>query len=77
MKSGEGRGTAHGGQRAASPLDTDHPGEFANGVLGAFATGIWAQIHPDLSGMFTIVVDVLSPMSTHGELTVLIMRMFI
>ena len=55
----------------------EDPGGFENGVLGAFATGIWAQIHPDLSGMFTIVVDVLSPMSTHGELTVLIMRMFI
>jgi|LakMenEpi03Aug12_release.lakeMendotaPanAssembly.Ray.scaffolds.fasta_scaffold3664070_1 hypothetical protein len=55
----------------------EDPGGFENGVLGAFATGMWAQMHPDLCGMFTIVVDMLPPMSTNGELTVLIMRLFI
>jgi hypothetical protein len=55
----------------------EDPGEFSNGVLGEFATGMWAQMHSDLAEMFTIVVDVLPPMSTNGELTVLIIRMSI
>lgn len=47
------------------PSMGEDPGGFAAGVLGVFASGIWAQIHRSLNTMFTVVIDIFPPMSTN------------